>query len=152
MDKYSFQNCQKLVVFSADLSQVLLCKRKGEQDFDGVYSFIGGKMEITDKTLLTGMKREKEEEIGKECKISVFPMFNHTTLFVKKNGNHMLLPHYLAIFKGGTIVLNDEYSEYKWVRINDIKTFEPKIPNIAQVIATLLRLKEIAHESEFVEL
>ncbi len=152
MDKYSFQNCQKLVVFSADLSKVLLCKRKGEQDFDGVYSFIGGKMEITDKTLLVGMKREKEEEIDKECKISVFPTFNYTTLFVKKNGSHMLLPHYLAIFKGGTILLSDEYSEYKWVRINELKSFEPKIPNIAEVTAILLRLKEIAHEDEFVEL
>ena len=40
MDKYSFQICQKIVVFSKDHTKVLLCKRKGEPDFNGIFSKI----------------------------------------------------------------------------------------------------------------
>ena len=47
MNTTLFQYCQKLIILSADKSQVLLTKRKGEADYDGVYSFIGGKMENT---------------------------------------------------------------------------------------------------------
>ena len=46
-----FQYCQKLIVLSEDKTQVLLAKRKGEADYDGVYSFIGGKMETTDESM-----------------------------------------------------------------------------------------------------
>jgi len=41
---------------------VLLAKRAGEADYDGTWSFIGGKMETTDATLVAGMQREKNEE------------------------------------------------------------------------------------------
>lgn len=57
-DTTHFQYCQKLVVLSQDLDKVLLARRKGEADYDGVFSFIGGKMEMTDESLLAGMKRE----------------------------------------------------------------------------------------------
>jgi ADP-ribose pyrophosphatase YjhB (NUDIX family) len=50
----------------------LLAKRKGEADFDGVFSFIGGKMETTDETLLAGMQREKNEEVGDEVRLRIF--------------------------------------------------------------------------------
>lgn len=143
MDKYSFQNCQKIVVFSEDKTQVLLCKRKGEKDYDGVYSFIGGKMEITDRTIIEGMKREKREEVGMNCAIFLFPTFNHTTLYKKNDGSYMLLPHYFAIYKGGDILLNDEYSDYKWVRTDELKDFEPKIPNITEVVNILLKLNSV---------
>ena len=39
---YNFQYCQKIVVLSKDKNKVLLCKRKGEADYDGTFSFIGG--------------------------------------------------------------------------------------------------------------
>ena len=61
-----FQYCQKLVVLSTDKQSVLLAQRKGEADYDGVFSFIGGKLETTDESLLAGMRREKNEEIGPE--------------------------------------------------------------------------------------
>lgn len=37
----SFQYCQKIIVFSEDRSSVLLAKRKGEADYNDIYSFIG---------------------------------------------------------------------------------------------------------------
>jgi ADP-ribose pyrophosphatase YjhB (NUDIX family) len=150
MDKYSFQNCQKIVVFSADNSKVLFAKRKGENDFDGVYSFIGGKMEITDKNLIEGMRREKNEEIGQNCKIKLFPIYNTANYFVKKDGSHMVLPHYYAKYASGVITLNEEYSEYKWVPMTEIDSFEPKIPNTPEMARRLLKLVPLMEEKDWI--
>jgi hypothetical protein len=56
MDTTLFQYCQKLIILSADKTKVLLAKRKGEADYDGIYSFIGGKMETTDGCRLPSSK------------------------------------------------------------------------------------------------
>jgi hypothetical protein len=42
----------------------------------------------------------------------------------------MILPHYYAIYQAGDIVLSEEYSEYNWVPITELKEFEPKIMSI----------------------
>lgn len=128
-----FQYCQKLVILSDDKSSVLLAKRKGEADYDGVYSFIGGKMETTDETILAGMKREKDEEIGTGVKVKIFPTETYNLLFRKKDGNSMVLPHIAGQYISGEIVLNDEYSDYKWVPLFAIDEFEPKIENIPEL-------------------
>src|ERR1700679_60878 len=96
--QYAFQYCQKLIVFSADRQEILLAKRKGEADYDGVFTFIGGKMEVTDKTIFAGVQREKNEEIGPSAKLRVYTASTHNTLYTKKDGNHMILPYYLAYF------------------------------------------------------
>jgi len=152
MDKYSFQNCQKIVVFSEDNTKVLLAKRKGENDFDGTFSFIGGKMENTDKNLVEGMRREKNEEVGEQCKIKLYPIFNTANYFIKKDGSYMVLPHYYARYLSGVIKINDEYSEYRWVPIVELDTFEPKIPNVPEYTRRLLKLLPLMSESDFVEL
>ncbi len=152
MDKYSFQNCQKIVLFSDNNSKVLLAKRKGENDFDGVFSFIGGKMENTDKNLVEGMRREKNEEIGIDCKIELYPVYNTSNYFVKKDGNFMVLPHYYARYLGGEIKLNDEYSEFRWVDIGDLENFDPKIPNIPEYVNRLLALVPLMKEENFIQI
>jgi ADP-ribose pyrophosphatase YjhB (NUDIX family) len=148
MSTLHFQYCQKLVVYSQDEQSVLLCKRKGEADYDGVFSFIGGKMETTDGTLVEGMQREKNEEVGENFKIKVFPTFTPNAFFLKKDGNAMVLPHIYAIYQGGEIVLNEEYSEYQRVPLTEIATFEPKIGTIPEVLEKFKILKEIIHKTE----
>lgn len=148
--QYYFQNCQKLVVFSADGSAVLLAKRKGENDFDGVYSFIGGKMETTDESIVAGMQREKNEEVGNEFKIRLYPIFNTTVYFLKKDGSNMVLPHYYCEHVGGEVKLNEEYSGYLWVPLSELESFEPKIATIPGIVEKLLRLKPLMKENEFV--
>jgi len=138
-DTTLFQYCQKLVILSADRQSVLLAKRKGEADYDGVYSFIGGKMETTDEGLLAGMKREKDEEIGQAAKINVLPDETFNLFFRKKDGNTMVLPHIASIYVSGEIELNDEYSDYRWVPLVDIDGFEPKVPNITQLARWAVR-------------
>ena len=150
MEQYHFQYCQKLVVFSKDLSQVLLCKRKGEADLDGVFSCIGGKMETTDPSILEGMRREKNEEVGEDFKIKLYPTYSHNLLFRKKDGNAMILPYYMAIYESGEVKLNDEYSEYRWVNIDELDAFEPKVDCIPEEVRLLKRLQPLQEESEFV--
>ncbi len=150
MKKYNFQYCQKIVVFSRDKTKVLLCKRKGEEDYDNMFSFIGGKMETDDISIIEGLKREKNEEVGKMFKIKIYPLFSFNLLFKKKEGNSMVLPHYLAIYENGKINLNEEYSDYQWIEINKLKDFEPKIPTIPEAVNNLLKLEKIVEEKEFI--
>jgi len=148
--QYCFQNCQKLVVFSRDGRSVLLARRKGEADYDRVFSFIGGKMEITDESIIAGIQREKNEEVGGGFKIKLYPVFNSMILFFKKNGSRMVLPHYFAEHVDGQIKLNEEYSEYRWVPLNELNSFEPKIATIPTIVENLLRLKLSMKTDEFV--
>jgi ADP-ribose pyrophosphatase YjhB (NUDIX family) len=99
-NKYNFQYCQKIVVFSQDFTKVLLCKRKDEADYNGVYSFIGGKMEATDEDIITAIQREKNEEVGENFKVKIYTEFSNNLIFKKKSGDYMILPHYLAIHVG----------------------------------------------------
>jgi len=150
MNNHNFQYCQKIVVFSAGKDKVLLCQRKGEADYDGVYSFIGGKMETTDQSIIAGLKREKDEEVGPDFQVKIYPNFTTNILFQKQDGSSMILPHYLAIHVSGEIDLNDEYSNYKWVALAELSEFEPKIPSIPRVINKFLKLEKIIAEKDFV--
>lgn len=152
VNRYYFQYCQKIVVFSQDNLQVLLAKRKGENDFDGIFSFIGGKMENTDNGLVEGMKREKNEELGQTCRLKLYPVYNVARYFIKKDGSYMVLPHYYAKYMGGDIILNEEYSEYKWVSIKELGNFEPKIANIPSTVGSLVCLTPMMKESEFIDI
>ena len=137
-DKLLFQYCQKIVVFSQDFKSVLLAKRKGEADYDGVYSFIGGKMETTDSGFVNGLTREKNEEAGEGFQILINPQITFNEMFVKKDGNSMVLPHYFAIYDSGAVVINDEYSDYAWVAVSELATFQPLIPTIPPIVDKML--------------
>lgn len=129
-----FQYCQKIVIFDKDLSKVFLARRKGEADYDGVFSFIGGKLEKTDQDFTAGLRREKNEEIGQSARIKIWPSVSYNVLYRKRDGNSMVLPHHLAIYTGGEIKLNEEYSEGMWVRLEDLAGFEPKIETVSETV------------------
>lgn len=152
MDALSFQYCPKLVVFSKDLSSVLLCRRKGEADYDGVFSLIGGKMEHKDTSIVEALAREKSEEVGPDFRVNVLPHYSVDVLFVKKDGSHMILPHYYAVHVSGAIVLNEEYSEFAWVAFESLGTFEPKISNIAWISKLLRKLHPAISPDAFIEI
>jgi ADP-ribose pyrophosphatase YjhB (NUDIX family) len=143
-----FQYCQKLVVIDRKTNSVLLARRKGEADYDGVYSLIGGKMETTDGGIVEGMRREKEEEIGKEAVVHVAADISYNVYFKKKDGSSMILPHYYAEYHGGEIAINEEYSDYKWVKLDGIDAFEPKIETIPEVLTWAIELGEIAKKRD----
>lgn len=145
-----FQYCQKTILFSEDGSSILLAKRKGEQDYDGVFSLIGGKLETTDGGFVEGLRREKDEEIGAEAHMVICPVVTYNVYFQKKDGHHMVLPHYIAKYTGGKIAINEEYSEYQWVRLEDLEAFEPKIENIPAVVAWAQRMLPVIRDEEWV--
>jgi len=147
-----FQYCQKLVIVSADKQSVILAKRKGEADYDGIYSFIGGKMETTDATLLAGMQREKNEEIGPQATVRVLPNESYNLYFTKKDGSHVVLSHTAGIFVGGTIAINDEYSDYIWVPLTKLEAFAPKIDNIPLLTVWALQKIATASSNQFVRI
>ena len=144
-------NIARMMVFDEKLENVLLAKRKGEQDYDGVYSFIGGKMETTDGSFVKGLIREKTEEVGADVRLSVYTGYTINELFSKKDGNAMVLPHYLAIFKGGDIKLNEEYSDYKWVKVSDIESFEPVIDTVPPMVERFHELAQALYEDQYTD-
>ena len=151
--KYNFQYCQKLVVFSKDAKQILLAKRHGEADYDGTFSFIGGKMETSDESIIKGLQREKNEEVGPSVRLNVYPLATHNVLFKKKDGSSMILPHYLAFYADGEIKLNKaEYSQYQWVLVEDISAFEPKVENITEMVNWALALSKTIQQKDLVEI
>jgi ADP-ribose pyrophosphatase YjhB (NUDIX family) len=150
MDEHDFQYCQKLVILSKDKNSILLCKRKGESDYNETFTFPGGKMKTSDESIMEGIKREKDEELGENLKIKMLKTYTTNLLFKKSNGKYMIIPHLLAIHQEGEIELSDEYSEYKWVTINNLEEFEPKIKNIPDVIQTLNRLEQSTTEEDFI--
>jgi 8-oxo-dGTP pyrophosphatase MutT (NUDIX family) len=151
MDTTLFQYCQKIVIFNESENAILLVKRRGEADFDGTFSFIGGKMEVTDGSFIEGLRREKNEEIGEAVQLDIFPFASYNELYVKKSGQAMVLPHFYAIYKGGEIHLNpNEYSEYQWVELSDLDNFEPKIDSVLPMVKNMLNIKKIANISQFV--
>src|SRR5215211_6230273 len=151
-DIYLFQYCVKLAVLSRDGSKVLLCRRTGEQDYDGVFSLIGGKMEHGDGSIVEALRREKSEEVGAGFRVRVLPRYSVDVYFVKNDGSRMILPHYLAQHAQGDVSLNDEYSEAAWVDLAHLDAYEPKISNISWIVPSLVRLSEIADDADFVEL
>jgi ADP-ribose pyrophosphatase YjhB (NUDIX family) len=152
VDILTFQYCPKLVVLNEAGSHVLLCRRKGEQDYDSVFSLIGGKMEHRDSSIVEALHREKSEEVGENFKVKVLPYYSVDVLFIKKDGSHMILPHFLARHTEGEIVLSEEYSEYAWVRLSDVSGYAPKIANISWIVPALVRIVSVAAEKDFVEI
>ena len=147
-----FQYCPKLVVMNHDKTRVLLCKRKGEADYDGVFSLIGGKMEHTDANIIEALRREKSEEVGTGFHIRVLPYPSIDVYFKKSDGMHMILPHFYAEHLSGDIILSDEYSEWRWVLVDELPRFAPKIENVSWITPRLMILGKEANPHEFVEI
>lgn len=152
MNKNLFLYCPKLVIVSQDQTKVLLGRRKNENDYDGIFSFFGGKMEITDQDIMEGICREKNEEIGSSCWIKFYPDFSTNYTFRKQDGNYMIIPHYYAEFGEGKIILSDEYSEYKWLHVDRLDSFEPKIPTIPEIVRKLLALSKIIGANDLIKI
>lgn len=109
-------------------------------------------METTDDSILSGIKREKDEEIGADAIIKILPYESYNLLFRKKDGSSMIIPHVVGLFQSGKIVLSDEYSEYKWVLVNQLDDFEPKIPSIPKLVVWAAKKLSMVQETELVEI
>jgi len=150
MSPLLFQYCPKIAVF--DGQRVLICKRKGEADYDGVFSLIGGKMEHSDTSIVEGLRREKNEEVGENFQARLLPRFSVDTHFKKKDGNHMILPHFYAEYVQGDIRLSDEYSEYAWLSLEDLNAASNIIDNLRWILPALHEVGTAQPAEVFVEI
>ena len=142
VEKYNFQYCQKIILFDEE-GRVLLARRQGEDDYNGVYSLIGGKMETTDGSFQEGLEREKRQEIGRRAIILVALQLSHNIYYKKNDGSTMVLPHFYGHYVNGEIDLNDEYSDYQWVAPEELDSFEPKIETIPDAVQWGRRIAEL---------
>lgn len=149
MNTTHFQYCQKIFLVDESSKRVLVARRAGEADYDGTYSLIGGKMEHSDADIIDGISREKREEIGADAVVDVLATFSFNATFKKKDGNYMILPHYYAKYLGGEISINEEYSDFKWVPLAELDSFDPLIDNVPEIGRYLSRLVEISVEGDY---
>jgi len=152
MQNTLYQYCPKLAVFNAARTELLLCRRKGELDYDSVFSLIGGKMEHKDASIVEALRREKNEEVGEGFVLRLLATHSVDVPFIKKDGTRMILPHFYAEHHRGEVQLNDEYSEFRWVGLEYLKSFTPMIENIAWIVPLLLRGAIHANPDEFIEI
>lgn len=131
----------------------MLVRRYGETDYDGAFSFIGGKMEGSDSSIIDALKREKDEEVGSTFRVRVYPNATNNWLYRKKDGSNMILPHYICQHTAGGVALNQaEYSEWRWIPLDDLATLEPKIESIPKMVEWAVKLKDALQDSDFVEI
>lgn len=149
-DTTLYQYCQKIVLLRNDDTEALLARRTGENDYDQTYAFIGGKIETTDGSIIEGLRREKNEEIGDKVIINICPLVSYNVYYVKHNGQHMIVPHYYATYLEGEIVISEEYDDFKWVAIDELLDFKPKVDNIPEMVDWALKLKSVLAPNDFV--
>lgn len=111
-----------------------------------------GKMEHKDASIIEGIRREKNEEVGEGFFVRLLPHHSVDTLFIKKDGSRMILPHFYAEHARGDIALSDEYSEFQWVGLNELADFAPMIENVRWIGPLLQRAGLNATPNEFVEI
>jgi len=109
-------------------------------------------MEITDESIVAGLAREKNEEVGKDFRINLYAKYSANLFFIKKDGSKMILPHYCAIYKSGEIKLNEEYLEFRWMAINKLNNFKPKISSIPESVDDMRHLMRLQSEDDCVEI
>lgn len=109
--------------------EVLLCKMKPDRGvFPDQWGLPGGGMHAGETTI-EALERELEEELG--LRVShIEPAFFKDGCFRKLFPNGNLIPMYIIFLvfnchaMPGTIKLNEEFSEYRWVKPGDLNTLD----------------------------
>lgn len=108
-----------------DHDQLLLCKMKPDRGvFPGQWGLPGGGIEPGER-MEQALQRELREELGIEVS-SIRPAFFKDGLYEKLLPDGHAQPVYMIFLlfhgrlAGGTIELNEEFSEYRWVSQADL--------------------------------
>ncbi len=142
-----YQVCPKVAIFYQ--GRVLIAKRQSETELNETYTLVGGKLEHTDKTILAGIRRELQEEIGNDCSIRLLKTFAVVVEYIKQDGSRMILPHFYGEFLRGTISLSKEYSDFQWVLIEALPQLPRTIRNLEAVCRELIRITAIAGADDY---
>lgn len=114
----NFSNAVKAFIVKGDM--VLLLKRRSDDvSRPGTWDIVGGRLEFGENPF-SGVRREVKEECGLAIKICA-PLGVH--YFKRDDGQQIMLVSFLCICNDQDIVLNEEHTEYKWVKINEIFSY-----------------------------
>lgn len=109
-------------------------------------------MEHADGGIVQGLQREKNEEVGNSFLMQICPSLSYNIFFLKKDGNQMILPHYVARHLSGEVLLSDEYETYAWVPLSQLEVFSPKIESITEVVAWAVRVMPVIRPTDWVQI
>lgn len=119
--------------------EVLIIKENKPTAIDK-WNFPSGRIEYGEDILYSAM-REVKEETGLDVKLNGT---NGVYNFISSTNNQVILFHFIGEVTGGSINLEeDEISDSKWVKVNDLVKFrnedlrEPEV--LKQVIENLLK-------------
>ena len=112
--------------------EVLILKRSSKCSYPGKWNFIGGKIELGETTK-EGAKREVLEEAGIEVSDLEF--------ILSKKTNKFFISFFVAYNFEGNVIINDESTEYKWVKIYHLNQYEFIDNKTVNLIAEKLKEK-----------
>jgi 8-oxo-dGTP diphosphatase len=127
-------------IFSDD--KVLIIRENKPTAVDK-WNFPSGHIEYGEDILYSA-RREVKEETGLEVKlIGTTGVYN----FISSTNNQVILFHFIGEVTGGSLTLEEEISESKWIKISEFERFENKDlrePSVLKQIIDNL-LKENVH-------
>lgn len=124
-------------IFSDD--KVLIIRENKPTAVDK-WNFPSGRIEYGEDILYSA-RREVKEETGLDINLNgTTGVYN----FISSTNNQVILFHFIGEVTGGSLALEeDEISESKWIKVNDLVTFENedlREPNVLrQIIDNLLK-------------
>jgi 8-oxo-dGTP pyrophosphatase MutT (NUDIX family) len=102
------------IIFT-DGKKILLLKRAEKGDSFGKWSVPGGKVE-NGENILDAAQRESKEECGYFGGYK----FGH---YDDADGRHHFHTFFYAVDKPFDVTLSDEHSDYKWIDLNDVSSY-----------------------------
>ena len=147
--RFAYEVCPKIAVFSGE--RVLVARRTREEELDGVYTLVGGKLETSDRDVLAGIHRELREELGGGLIVRILTTYAVMDEFTKRGGVRMVLPHYYGELSGGSIVVGSEYSDFRWLMPDELEARRDVFQNVAIVCRQLVRLASSAGATDYTE-
>lgn len=92
--------------------RVLAMRRSAAKDAGpGLWETLSGRMEAGEQPL-EAMQREIQEECGLAVEIDPVPVEAYVA---ERLGHPMLVIVYLAVWRGGEVVMSAEHDEYRWL-------------------------------------
>jgi len=118
MDATQFEVIVLGIIFDTKTQKVLIGKRKDPKDFNGLtWAFPGGRPEVGEE-LETSVKREVKEETNIDIE-SLGVIFAKT--YPEKRD--LISIYFLCEVIEGEEKANEDFSEMKWVSLNEIKDY-----------------------------
>lgn len=107
------QGCGALIYCSSTHRYLFLLRTNGK--FNNTWGLVGGKVE-RNESIVDGLKREIQEELGGEIKdAKIIPIEQ----FTSDNGKFIYHTFLIKVEEEFVPLLNDEHKGYCWVKLDD---------------------------------